>query len=179
MSWDRGTLRARSVGPVTAEARETVDDDMREARMRGAVDEEDRIPYGKVAAWGMAASAAVTLAVLALAPCSPLRLAARLAGADGFRVVAMLPDGGEAGELGPALAEGLRGVLGEGSDLELRVRTEVRRDVLRDLVREWSRLGPELQRELMREWSGAVPGVSVGFAPLPPGSVAAPAAAAL
>lgn len=139
---------------------------------------DTELPYGKIAGWGMAASAALTLGLLALSPVSPvclvdevldgkiqIRLGEPVAAAGGAARAGELLSGTLSGLLDGALAGGrawrpaLRGeVPGEmGPEARERLRRELRRELrgmapeLRGAVLEGLLpVVPELTRELDR-----------------------------
>lgn len=138
------------------------------------------MPYGKIAAWGVAASAAVTLAAVVFAPLSPwcaAKQALRGAGLmeDGRAAVAISGDRTRAAaavarvhkDLGRELAEAVRQEIGPELRRELRI--EMRRE-FRSLVER--DLGGELSGSLIRmlgAWHvpvGIDPGYSAPSAPV-------------
>lgn len=104
-------------------------------------DRDRELPYGKMAAWGMAASAVVTVAVVLFAPLSPLRVVGQ-----GLGVVRGLE------ARATAMASGAPGeALRPGAEVSIHLRRELGRELHRELRHE---LGRELRLELRRELNG-------------------------
>lgn len=138
------------------------------------------LPYGRIAAWGVAVSAALTLAAVLFAPLTPSDLARRAldgptdAGEGVAATVAGhgIEDAAAAVELdgrtSAELAEALRG------ELETELRTELRRELriemrreLRDLVeRDLAEVLPAVLGRTLAPWPGARSAAPSGPRPL-------------
>lgn len=134
---------------------------------------DTELPYGKIAGWGMAASAALTLGVLALSPVSPVCLVEKaLDGKIHLRLgEPVVASGGTArsGELLSGTLSGLLdGVLAGGRAWRPALRgedlgemgPEARRRLRRELRRELRGLGPELRGAVLEGLLPLVPGVT-------------------
>ena len=135
---------------------------------------ETELPYRKIAGWGMAASAVVTLGLLALCPLSPARmvekaldgsLQIRLGDSVTTSVVAAGADGLLPGALSGVL-DGVRGgtrawgsalraeaLGGLGPDARQRIRRELRGELRREL----RGMAPELQGAVLEGLLPVVP----------------------
>lgn len=137
------------------------------------------LPYGRIAAWGVAVSAALTLAAVLFAPLTPSDLARRAldgptdAGEGVAATVAGHGIGDAAavevdGRTSTRLAEALRG------ELETELRTELRRELriemrreLRDLVeRDLAEVLPTVLGRTLAPWPGARSAAPSGPRPL-------------
>lgn len=133
-------------------------------------DQRLELPYGKMAAWGVAASAVLTLAAVLFAPLSPVRLAREAVDAvragEARAAAATVRSGAEtaraSGELGRWIRAEVREELGPG--VRARIRVEMRRG-LREALEEG--LEPGLRGALAPVLGLRVDGYRVR-APLPP-----------
>lgn len=128
------------------------------------------LPYGKMAAWGVAASAVLTLSAVLFAPLSPVRLAREAVDAvqagEARAAAAAVRSGAETGRASVELGRWIRAEIREelGSDVRARLRLEMRRELHAALV---EGLEPGLRGALAPVVLGLrVDGVRAG-APLP------------
>jgi hypothetical protein len=147
---------------------------------------ETELPYRKIAGWGMAASAVVTLGLLALCPLSPARMVERALDGPlqirlGDAVTSSTVTGGADGLLSGTLSGVLDGVRVGSRPWGLVPRAEapgglgpearqrIRRGLRRELRRELRGMGPELRGAVLEgllpvvpELTGELKGIGAG-----------------